>query len=70
MNINRYINSIHIIHMTEGKLVHTYNKICNLHPQFKRSIEPATKELIKKTQLSPKIISMSSYRFNSFDKKI
>jgi len=56
--------------MTEGKLVHTYNKICNLHPQFKRSIEPATKELIKKTQLSPKIISMSSYRFNSFDKKI
>ena len=36
----------------------------------KRIIEPATKKLINKTQLSPKIITTSSCRFDDSNKRI
>ena len=49
-----YINSVHIIHIHIIKFV-----IYILNS--KRIIEPATEELINKTQLFSKIISMSSH---------
>jgi len=54
----------------KSKFVHTYNYICDLHPQFKnRIMEPTTKELINKTQLSPKTIPMSSRRLGGSTKE-
>ena len=58
-----------MIHITESKLVHTIKFVIYIL-NSKIIIEPATKNLINKTQLSPKLIPMSSRRLGGSNKRI
>ena len=64
-----YSNLVQNIHIMERKLVHNIIKSMIYILNSKRIIDLATKELINKTQVSPKIIPTSSCRLDGSTKE-